>query len=149
MTPYKKHKSKFRQATPPQSQMATLLIFAILSFLSVTRAEDRAHGLDNESPTALSPAAYAFFHPNTQQPSTNNLCGSSDCSSLPLAASTVQSTPAHESTSTGGRGLAAAGIVGIPLAFIFACLITAGVYYVVIKRQTNSRRANHQQQAEV
>ncbi|KAI3461435.1 hypothetical protein Pfo_018098 [Paulownia fortunei] len=128
--------------------MAPLLIFVILTFLSVSRAEDRAHGLANESPMAISPEAYAFFHPNAQQPSTNNPCDSSNCSSLPLAAS-VQSTPAHKSAATGSRGLGAGGIAGISLSFLFVCLIGMGAYYVMIKRRANLQRANPEQLAEV
>ncbi|KAG8387681.1 hypothetical protein BUALT_Bualt02G0046600 [Buddleja alternifolia] len=128
--------------------MALLLIFTILSFLSITRAQDRGHGLDNESPIALSPQAYTFFHPDTVQPSTNSPYDSSDCRSLPIAA-TVQSTPAHESASTGRKGLGAGGIVGIPLGFVFACLVGVGAYYVVIKRKANFRRANVEQKADV
>ncbi|CAI9778419.1 unnamed protein product [Fraxinus pennsylvanica] len=128
--------------------MALLLLFTILS-LSITRAEDRAHGLINESPTAISLEAYAFFNPDTQQPDTNNPCDSPDCSSLPLAAMVVQSTPAHESSSTGGNLLGAGGIAGIPFALVFGCLIAMGIYYVVIKRYSNLHRATPIQQPEV
>ncbi|KAL0460200.1 UNVERIFIED_CONTAM: hypothetical protein Slati_0647200 [Sesamum latifolium] len=127
--------------------MAHFLILAILTFLSVTRAEDRAHGLENESPAVLPPEAYTFFNPKTQQQSKNSQCISSDCSFLPLAA-TLQST-AHKSASAGGRGLGAGGIAGISLGFVFACLITAGAYYVVIKQQANKRIESPQQLAEV
>ncbi|GFP84222.1 hypothetical protein PHJA_000565900 [Phtheirospermum japonicum] len=131
--------------------MAHLLTFTILSILYVTSADNRAHGLGHESPLALSPSAYTFFHPvDTQPPSTNSLCVSSDCSSsLSLAAAVQSSSPAHETASSGNRGLAAGGIVGIPLVFIFACLTTAGVYYVAIKRRANSRRANPDHQSKV
>ncbi|KAL3618537.1 hypothetical protein CASFOL_037619 [Castilleja foliolosa] len=129
--------------------MAHLLTFAILSIFYVTSADDRAHGLGHESPLALSPSAYTFFHhvDNTQPPSTNSLCVSpSDCSSSVSLATAVPS-PAREAAPTGNRGgLAIGGIVGIPLVFIFACLITVGVYYVVIKRRANSRRADPEQQ---
>ncbi|KAL3829185.1 hypothetical protein ACJIZ3_017987 [Penstemon smallii] len=128
--------------------MSPLLIFTLLSFLSITGAEDRAHGLHNESPVALSPEAFAFFHPNALQPSTSNPCHSTGCSSLPLASSTVQSTPAHESASAHRSGLGAGGIIGIPLGFGFVCLITVGVYYAVIKRRANLRRANLEKPAE-
>ncbi|KAL6566749.1 hypothetical protein OROMI_015153 [Orobanche minor] len=128
--------------------MAPLLIFFILlSALGVTTiAENRAHGLKNESPMALSPSAYAFFNPNTQQPSGNPPCGCgpSECSTQPFA-TTVQSSPGSGRASTGSNGLVAGGIVGIPLVFILACLITAGAYYVGIKRRAKSRRANPQQ----
>lgn len=128
--------------------MALLLVFIILS-LSLTRAEDRAHGLVNESPTAISPEAYAYFNPDTQQSNTNNPCDSPDCSSLPLAATVVQSTPAHESSSTGGNPLGVGGTAGIPIVFVFVCLIAMGIYYVVVKRQSNLRRATTVQQPQV
>ncbi|KAL0390520.1 UNVERIFIED_CONTAM: hypothetical protein Scaly_0409100 [Sesamum calycinum] len=129
--------------------MAPLLIFAILSFLSITRAEDRPHGLANQSPMAVSPDAYAFFHPNVLQPSTANPCVSSSCSTMPLAA-TVKSTPAQQSTPTGSRGLGAGGIAGISLSLLFVCLVGMGVYYVMIKRRANLQKAaNPEQQANV
>ncbi|KAL2488769.1 uncharacterized protein Fot_42061 [Forsythia ovata] len=85
--------------------MSPLVLFVILSLLSITRAEDRAHGLKNESPVALSPQAYAFFHPeNTRQPRVNPPCHSSDCS-LVVLSSTVKSAPAHESIVSGGNRL--------------------------------------------
>ncbi|KAG8371327.1 hypothetical protein BUALT_Bualt13G0076200 [Buddleja alternifolia] len=114
--------------------MSALLIFTVLSILSVTRADDRAHGLANESPIAISPQSYAFFHPNALQPSANNPCGSSNRSSLPLAA-TTQTTPASTS---GRRGIGAGRIAGISLGFVSACLIGMGAYYVVIKRRAGS-----------
>lgn len=129
---------------PHHPQMAPSLIFAILFFLSVSRPEDRAHGLDHESPVILSPEMYAYFHPNTQPPSTNNLCNSPHCSSQPLAAN-VHSNTAHEAE----RAMAAGGIAGIPVGFIFAILITAAIYYVAIKRQDNAHKAKTQPQLEV
>ncbi|KAL2239821.1 uncharacterized protein LOC105170714 [Sesamum indicum] len=129
--------------------MAPLLIFAFLSFLSITRAEDRAHGLANQSPMAISPDAYSFFHPNALQPSAANPCVSSSCSTMPLAA-TVKSTPAQQSAPTRSRGLGAGGIAGISLSFLFVCLVGMGVYYVSIKRRANlERAANPEQQAKV
>ncbi|KAK4440740.1 hypothetical protein Salat_0408900 [Sesamum alatum] len=128
--------------------MAHFLILAILTFLAVTRAEDRAHGLENESPALLPPEAYTFFNPKTQQQRENSQCISSDCSLLPIAA-TLQST-AHKSAPAGGRGLGASGIAGISLGLVFALLITAGgVYYVVIKQQANERIDNPEQLVEV
>ncbi|PIN12197.1 hypothetical protein CDL12_15194 [Handroanthus impetiginosus] len=131
--------------------MAALLVFAILSILSISRAEDRAHGLTNETPIAISPQAYAFFHPNALPPTTTKPCDSSTkCSTLPLAAvATVQSTPAHESTSTttGDRRVGAGAIAGISLSFVLVCIVGMGVYYVIIKRRANFRKANQEQQS--
>ncbi|PIN15045.1 hypothetical protein CDL12_09848 [Handroanthus impetiginosus] len=120
--------------------MAPSLIFSILFVLSITRA-DRADGLNNENPTSLPPEMYALFKPITQQPNMNKLCDSPDCSSLPLAAN-VHLTPAHEI-------LPAGDIAGIPIGFIFACLILVGVYYVVIQRYANSQMAKLHNQGEV
>ncbi|KAH6814636.1 hypothetical protein C2S51_023654 [Perilla frutescens var. frutescens] len=130
--------------------MAPLLIFALLSFLSFSVAEDRAHGLTSEGPVAISPEAYAFFNPKVQQPSTTKPCESSHCSTLPLAA-TVQSAPAHESQSptTGGHKLGAGGIAGISLSFLFVALIGMGAYYVIIKRKANLEKAKPEQPLEV
>lgn len=108
--------------------MAALLLFTILSLLSISQAEDRAHGLINESPEATSPEAYAFFNADMQQPNTKNLCDSSDCSSLPLTATVMQSARAHESTSTGENLIGATGIAAVPFAFLFAFLVTMGIY---------------------
>ncbi|EYU36191.1 hypothetical protein MIMGU_mgv1a016347mg [Erythranthe guttata] len=123
--------------------MASLVIFIILSTLiSLSTAEDRVHGVANEGPIAISPEAYAFFHPNTLQPVANN-------PSLPLAAATVQSAPAHQSaaaaTATGGRGIGAGGVAGISVSFLFVCLAGIGVYYVMVKRRVNMQKANPEQ----
>ncbi|PIN26720.1 hypothetical protein CDL12_00530 [Handroanthus impetiginosus] len=130
--------------------MAALLIFATLFILSISRAEDRAHGLSNETPMAISPQAYAFFHPNALPPTTTKPCDSSTkCSTLPLAAAaTVQSTSAHESTTTtrGGRRLGAGGIAGICLSFVSVCFVGMGVYYVIIKRRANFKGADQEKQ---
>ncbi|KAL2485695.1 hypothetical protein Adt_30451 [Abeliophyllum distichum] len=140
--------SAFSEQTLKSPPMDLLLLVTILSLLSTTRAKDRVHGLSHESPMAISPEAYSFFNPDTQQPNPNISCDSSDCSSLPMAA-TVESTPEHESVSTGGIQLGAGGIAGIPFAFVFACLIAMGIYYVVIKRQSNLRRATPDQLPQV
>ncbi|CAK9174380.1 unnamed protein product [Ilex paraguariensis] len=125
--------------------MASLLFFWILSMLSLTRAQDRApHGIAYENPVAFSPSAFDFFHPNTQQPSSENPCGASNCSPLPLAA-TVQSSPAHESRSKPNAGesrMGAGGIAGILFGFVFAVLLAMGVYYVVITRRANMSRTD-------
>ncbi|KAL7085011.1 hypothetical protein ACP275_14G256600 [Erythranthe tilingii] len=124
--------------------MASLVIFIILStFISLSTAEDRIHGVANEGPIAISPEAYAFFHPNTLQPTANN-------PSLPLAAATtVQSAPAHRSAAaaaaTGGRGIGAGGVAGISVSFLFVCLAGIGVYYVMVKRRVNLQKANPEQ----
>ncbi|CAI9776449.1 unnamed protein product [Fraxinus pennsylvanica] len=107
--------------------MTNLVLFVILSLLSITIAEDRAHGLKNESPMALSPQAYAFFHPqNTQQPSLSPSCHSSDCSSLVVSA-TVKSTPVHESVVSGGNRLETSCLAGIPFSFWFTSLVMMGI----------------------
>ncbi|KAL8516034.1 hypothetical protein ACS0TY_014638 [Phlomoides rotata] len=124
--------------------MTPILIFVFLSILSVSVAqEDRAHGLPNEPPTAISPEAYTFFHPDGLQPAAStNPCDSSNCSTLPLAA-TVQS-----SKTTATSGLGSGAIAGISVGFLFVCLIGMGVYHVMIRRRSNLRRANPEQQLE-
>ncbi|KAG6415412.1 hypothetical protein SASPL_122823 [Salvia splendens] len=125
--------------------MASSLVFVALFVLSVSTGELRAHGLeDHNSPILLSPEMYAYFHPNTQQPNTN-LCNLPDCSFL---AATRQSASAHE-RSRARRALAAGGIAGIPVGFIFAILFMAGVYYVIFMRQVNAERAKYGLQPDV
>ncbi|CAA2982665.1 Hypothetical predicted protein [Olea europaea subsp. europaea] len=107
--------------------MTSFVLFVILSLLSLTGADDRAHGLKSESPMALSPQAYSFFHPQTtQQPSVNPSSHSSDCPSLVISA-TVKSTPAHESVVSGGNRLETSCIAGLPLRFWFTSLAMMGV----------------------
>ncbi|KAL1558136.1 hypothetical protein AAHA92_08635 [Salvia divinorum] len=132
--------------------MAPLLALALISFLSLsTNAEDRAHGLSSEPPVAISPEAFAFFHPDAKQhPSGANPCDSSHCTKLPLAA-TVKSAPANESQSptSGGHGLGAGGITGLSLSFLFVALVGMGVYHVMNKRRANIDRAKPEQLGEV
>lgn len=136
------NQNTLKNVTTSTLSMAPLLILALLSFASVSIAEDRAHGLDSVSPVVVSPQAYAFFNPNALQPTTSKPCDSSHCSTLPLAA-TVQSAPAHESKSpsTGSHKLGAGGIAGISLSFLFVALVGMGVYHVVTKRKANLERA--------
>lgn len=116
--------------------MASILIFTLLSFLTITRAQDRApHGLAYSHPLALSPSAVDFFHPSTQDP-----CAESNCSPLPIAA-TVASTLAHESKSPPEEGrLGAGGVAGIVFGFVCAVVLAIGVYYEVVKRRANLTR---------
>ncbi|KAK2985425.1 hypothetical protein RJ640_006063 [Escallonia rubra] len=125
--------------------MVSTLLFAFLSLLSVTRAQDRApHGLNHEHPVALPPSAFDFFHPSNQQAGNKNPCAESSCSPLPLAA-TVESSLAHASRSKperGGSRVGAGGIAVIIFGFVFAVLLAMGVYYVVITRRANTSRSN-------
>ncbi|XP_043699769.1 uncharacterized protein LOC122650418 [Telopea speciosissima] len=139
--------------------MSALLLTFFLSLLpfpllSLVCAKGRApHGLVYNNPTAFSPAAYDFFHPNSQSPShsiTHSHCVKSDCAPLPLstfssASAIAQSTEAHESNfldpKTRSR-VGAGGIAGIVFGFMFAVLLAMGVYYVVITRRSNITRAN-------
>ncbi|CDP07112.1 unnamed protein product [Coffea canephora] len=129
--------------------LVSLLLFLILSSSTVTRAQERApHGLAYESPMAISPEAYDFFHPDTQPQRGNAPCFSPECSTLPEAA-TVLSTPAHESTAppdASKKRLGAGSIASIPIGLVFALLAGVGVYYVVMTRQTNAARAKAAQQ---
>lgn len=117
--------------------MAPLLLFMLIPFLSLSRADDRAHGLSSEPPVAVSPEAFAFFHPGAKQPST-----------LPLAA-TVKSAPAHESqspaTTSSSHKIGAGGIAGISLSFLFVALVGMGVFY---KRRAYLKRAKPEQHVE-
>ncbi|KAF7115343.1 hypothetical protein RHSIM_RhsimUnG0058600 [Rhododendron simsii] len=104
--------------------MASALIFTLLSFFTITRAQDRApHGLAYENPMAFSPSAVDFFHPDPKHPGTQDPCAESNCSPLPLAA-TVASNVARESKSRpeerGGNRLGAGGSAGIVFGFVYA-----------------------------
>ncbi|GFP82505.1 hypothetical protein PHJA_000393500 [Phtheirospermum japonicum] len=132
--------------------MPPLLIFIILSFQSLSRAEDRPHGLANENALApIYPQAYEFFNPytNVTPPTKAKQLHSSNCKTLPLAA-TVKSTPAQESIAwSAHRGLGAGGIAAVSLSFILICIIGIGVYYVMIKQRANLRRANAKQPVDI
>ncbi|CAL5436047.1 unnamed protein product [Camellia sinensis] len=124
---------------------ACVLTLALLSLLSITRAQDRApHGLVYESPMAFSPSAFDFFHPNTKHKSTQDPCAASNCSPWPLAA-TVASTLGHQSVSTptsGRSGVGAGGIAGIVFGFVCVVVLAMGVYYMAVTRRANSSRTN-------
>ncbi|KAB1221669.1 hypothetical protein CJ030_MR2G024022 [Morella rubra] len=123
-----------------------VLFFSSLTILSIVRAQDRApHGLSNENPIAFSPSAYDFFHPDTH---TKDPCSLNNCSPLTVAAQVVEATRAHESrfptsqTQHGRSRMGAGGIAGIVFGFVFAVLLTMGVYYVRITRRANVKMAN-------
>ncbi|GER34820.1 NSP-interacting kinase 2 [Striga asiatica] len=118
--------------------MSQLLLFlTILSYLGLSRAETRPHGIEFESPIAFSPDAYAFFHPAALSPGP----AAAQSKRLPLAA-TVQSTPAQESTAQSSRhGLGPAGVVGLSLSLTFVCLVGMGVYYVLTRRRAHLHQA--------
>ncbi|KAJ4971611.1 hypothetical protein NE237_004710 [Protea cynaroides] len=135
--------------------MSPLLFFflSLLALLSLACSDQgRApHGLVYDNPSAFSPAAFDFFHPNTQHPNSQNPCVESDCAPTPLstfsaAAAVVQATEAHESklsdTKTTGNRVGASGIAGIVFGFAFAVLLAMGVYYVVITRKSDITQAN-------
>lgn len=126
------------------SPMASVLIFTLLSFLTITRAQDRApHGLAYENPMAFSPSAVGFFHPDSKHPGTQDPCAESNCSPLPLAA-TVASSVARESKpqpeERGRTRLGAGGAAGIVFGFVCAVVLAIGVYYVAVTRRANLTR---------
>ncbi|KAK9676728.1 hypothetical protein RND81_11G095900 [Saponaria officinalis] len=115
--------------------METPRFFFLLSlslFLSVF-AQDRApHGLANQKPTALSPSAYEFFHPNDHK----DPCATSNCSPLPLAAQV------HETQSQGERQgktnvheVGAGVIVAPAFGLIFMLCLAMGIYYLATTRR--------------
>ncbi|XP_042521275.1 uncharacterized protein LOC122094737 [Macadamia integrifolia] len=130
--------------------MSALLLFflsLVPPYLSLVCAH---HGLVYENPKAFSPAAYDFFHPNSQQPS-KNTHSPSPLSTFSSASSAVaQSTEAHESNfpdpkttaAAAGSRVGAGGIAGIVFGFALVVLLAMGVYYVVITRRSNITRAN-------
>ncbi|CAI9105092.1 OLC1v1003943C1 [Oldenlandia corymbosa var. corymbosa] len=129
--------------------LTSSLLFVILALSTIARAQDRApHGLEYESPMALSPEAYDFFNPDAQPESSTEPCSTSDCTTLPEAA-TVQSTPAHESTSPPEepkKPLRTRSIATVPIGLVFALILGMFIYYVVYTRQTNAARTKAAQQ---
>ncbi|CAN4119336.1 unnamed protein product [Withania somnifera] len=132
--------------------MASCLFFFVVFCLPfIIKAQERAtHGLAYESPVAISPEAYSFFHPETQKQNTTTseyLCdnknNTSGCSRFPTASS-VQSSLAHQSLSPPNeerdRRMGAGGLIGIFLGFAFAIVLAFGVYYVAITRQRNASK---------
>ncbi|TMW98114.1 hypothetical protein EJD97_004487 [Solanum chilense] len=141
--------------------MASCLFFVVVLCLPfIVKAQERSpHGLAFESPIAVSPEAYSFFHPETQKKNTTtseSLCNdnnnTSGCSRFPTASS-VQSNLAHESlppTDEGGdKRMGAGGMVGIALGFGFAIVLALGVYYVAIARKRNADKGAPIQQLNV
>ncbi|KAL3354617.1 hypothetical protein AABB24_018996 [Solanum stoloniferum] len=131
--------------------MVSCLFFVVVFCLPfIVKAQERSpHGLAYESPVAVSPEAYSFFHPETQKQNTTtseSLCddnnnNASGCSKFPTASS-VQSNLAHESLppgdEEGNKRMGAGGMVGIALGFGFAIVLAFGVYYVAIARKRNA-----------
>ncbi|XP_049378866.1 uncharacterized protein LOC125843723 [Solanum stenotomum] len=130
--------------------MASCLFFVVVFCLPfIVKSQERSpHGLAYESPVAVSPEAYSFFHPETQKQNTTtseSLCddnnNASGCSRFPTASS-VQSNLAHESLppgdEEGDKRMGAGGMVGIALGFGFAIVLAFGVYYVAIARKRNA-----------
>lgn len=132
---------------------SNLFFFFVFCLPFIVKAQERSpHGLAYESPVAISPEAYSFFHPETQKKNTttsetlcdvNSKSESSGCSRFPTASS-VQSNLAHESLSPtneeGEKQMGAGGIVGITLGFMFAILLAFSVYYVAIVQKRNASK---------
>lgn len=128
------------------STVSFFLLFSSLTLLSISSAQERApHGLARENPMALSPSAYNFFHPSTQNPVAKDPCVASNCSPLPIAAH-VEATEGHESRFSGSQNgrirVGAGGIAGIVFGLGFVVFLAMGVYYVIVVRRTNMTRAN-------
>ncbi|GLT56778.1 hypothetical protein SLA2020_297970 [Shorea laevis] len=123
-----------------------LLLLSSLAFLSIARGQDRApHGIAYENPMAISPSAYNFFHPKTQDPrGDDHPCAgaaSSSCSSLLLAAE-VGANEAVESKvvarqHAGSNRVGAGGIAAIVFGCTLVVLLAMGVFYVLITRRAN------------
>ena len=123
-----------------------VFLLSSLALLSIARGQDRApHGIAYDNPVALSPTAYDFFRPKTEEPDTKNPCAASNCSPLLIAAQ-VEATKALESkVSTqqkSGHQLGAGGIAGIVFGLAFAVVLAMGVYYVLNNRRANANQAN-------
>lgn len=124
--------------------MTSFILLVITILITISRAQERSpHGIAYQSPLAISPEAYNFFHPDVQSQGARGPCASSKCSTLPVAA-TVQSTPAHENTATteaGRNRLGGSGIATISIGVLSVVLVGIGVYQLVITRRNNAARA--------
>ncbi|XP_021746041.1 uncharacterized protein LOC110711913 [Chenopodium quinoa] len=122
-------------------QRICFFVLFSLSLFSRIAAQDRApHGLAYQSPIALSPTAYEFFHPNDHQDS----CTKSNCAPIPLAAQVheMQSEAATTETSplTRTTAFGAGTIAGPAIAAIIVLCLAMGIYYVAKTRQENVNR---------
>lgn len=126
----------------------SVIFFSSLTLLSiVSAAEERApHGLARENPMAFPPSAYKFFHPTNQNPIAKDPCKASNCSPLMPIAAQVQATEAHESkvsaSQNGRTRLGFGGIAGIVFGLAFVAFVAMGVYYVLVSRREDMRKAN-------
>ncbi|WVZ03676.1 hypothetical protein V8G54_024482 [Vigna mungo] len=123
----------------------SFLFLLSLAIFSIARGQERApHGLAYESPIAFPPAAYDFFHPNTQKPQTRDSCAASKCSPLPLAAQ-VDGTQIYQNKASamqkGGKDIGAGGVAAIITVSAFVVLLAMGIYHVKVTRQANMNRA--------
>ncbi|XP_056692162.1 uncharacterized protein [Spinacia oleracea] len=103
------------------------------------RAQERApHGLAYQYPSALSPRAYDFFHPNAHRDS----CTKSNCAPIPLAAQVheAQSEAAAAAAAPRTTTLGAGMIAGPAFAAIIILCLAMGIYYVAKTRYTNLNR---------
>ncbi|KAG2670393.1 hypothetical protein I3843_14G081300 [Carya illinoinensis] len=107
--------------------VSSFLIFScMITILSIDGAQDRAHGVAYENPTAVSPSAYHFFHPNTQNSDTKDPCSPSNCLPLAVAEEVTEAAQENESSASNSqqrRSRVAAGVIaGIASGFAFAVL---------------------------
>lgn len=132
----------------------SLVLFTLICFLptSIVQAQnsDRSpHGLAQERPMPLSPAAIEFFHPHSSiPPSANAPCIERNCAPAPLPSSSGKRPLAaqlKERSESMARPdhveIGAGGVIGIMLGCALLVVMAMGAYYVMVTRKNNMKKA--------
>ncbi|KAJ0967629.1 hypothetical protein J5N97_024546 [Dioscorea zingiberensis] len=99
------------------------------------------HGLAFESPVALSPSAFEFFHPN--YPPNGAAANAPLPVSMARADRVVESAWEATKSSGGFRGPGAGGVVATVIGVACVVLVAVGIsyYYLVSKRKSETAKA--------
>ncbi|CAH9094501.1 unnamed protein product [Cuscuta europaea] len=134
------------------SSSGSALLFALTLIPHLIAAQNRSpHGLAYAMPLAISPEAYAFFHPDAQHYNRGRKCNGSssdsECSPIP-AASSIQSNIARDSM--GARSHRAGAGAWILIGLAFAALFTlSSFFFLVIKNRNLNKETSLMAKAEV
>lgn len=128
----------------------TLICFLPISTVHAQNSDRSPHGLAQERPMPLSPAAIEFFHPHSSiPPSANAPCLERNCAPVPLPSSSSGKRPLaaqlkerSESTARPDHvGIGAGGVIGIMLGCALLVVMPMGAYYVMVTRKNNMKKA--------
>lgn len=128
----------------------TLICFLPISTVHAQNSDRSPHGLAQERPMPLSPAAIEFFHPHSSiPPSANAPCLERNCALVPLPSSSSGKRPLaaqlkerSESTARPDHvGIGAGGVIGIMLGCALLVVMPMGAYYVMVTRKNNMKKA--------